>query len=639
MHKRLVEESSKYFEGDVMREFVYFRSYSKWIDSKKRREVWTETVDRYMDFMRSKLSNKLTEEEYYEVRTAILNHEVMPSMRLLQFAGTASEKENFCAYNCAYIAPKCIKDIVEIMYISMCGTGVGWSVEKKYVDQFPVIQAQKEPKIVHKHLIQDSREGWCDAFLLCLEKWYIGEDVLLDYSIIRPNGARLKTFGGRASGPEPLRQLIETTRKIFAKKVGRKLRSINIYDIICNIGHIVVAGGSRRSAMISLSDLDDSDIRDAKTGAFWTESPHRCMANNSAVYTTKPDRNTFMVEWKALETSGTGERGIFNRGAIMNSIPDRRKLFGYTEWGGNPCNEVCLRSKQLCNLTEVVCRSDDTIDSLKRKIRIATILGTYQATLSKYGYVSEEWKQNQEEERLLGVSLTGQFDCEVVRCAETLSTLRETAISTNEMYSKRFGINMATAITSIKPSGTVSLLVNSSSGVHARFAPYYIRRIRIAANDPLFKFMIDQGYPCHPEIGQKRETANTYVLEFPVKSPEGCITANMLSAKEQLEYWKMVKTSYVEHSVSQTIYIKKDEWDMVGEWVYNNWDIITGLSFLPYDDHVYELAPYQAITKEEYEELASKCPKVDFSELVKYEKEDTTQPRREFACSGDKCEL
>lgn len=638
----LCRQSSAYFDGDTMREFVYFRTYSKWLDDKGRREVWIETVQRYMDFMYRQLGDKLTGDEYAEIREAILKQEVMPSMRLLQFAGPAAEKENFCCYNCAYTAPKCPRDLAEIMYISMTGVGVGYSVEARNVECFPAIARQKDPPMIHNHIVGDSREGWCNAFLFCLEKWYIGEDVKLDYSQVRPNGARLKTIGGRASGPQPLRELIEFTREIFMKRAGRKLTTLDMYDIICMIGRIVVVGGVRRTAMISLSDLCDNDIRDAKKGSFWQTSPQRSMANNSAVYTSKPDMLVFMEEWLALAKSGTGERGIFNRDAIDTIIPLRRQerhLNHQVEWGCNPCSEVLLQPKQLCNLTEVVCRPNDDIEILLRKCRIATILGTYQATLTKYGYVSSDWRQHQEDERLLGVSLTGQFDCPVVRDSEALNKLREHAIQVNQEYAKRFGINEATAITTVKPSGTVSQMVNSSSGVHTRFAPYYIRRIRIGATDPLLKLMVDQGYPCYPEVGQTADNATTFVLEFPVKAPDDCITADKTTAIEQLEYWKLVKVNYAEHSVSQTIYVKNNEWMDVGVWVYKNWDIISGLSFLPYSDHVYQLAPYEAITKEKYEELAAKVPKVDFSKLIYYEKEDRTELKREVACTGDKCEL
>src|SRR3990167_7792929 len=991
----LVKKSSMTFENDIMREFIYFRTYSRWIPSKGRREIWSETVGRYMDFMKESLGDKLKKQEYDEIQESIFNQEVMPSMRLLQFAGLPAKRCNVCVYNCAFTAPECFKDLVDIMYISMSGTGVGFSVESVHVDKFPIIE--HSTGITTKFAIEDSKEGWCDAFEYGLNVWYNGEDVQFDYSQLRPAGARLKTMGGRSSGPRPLMELMVFTRDIIFKKQGHKLSTINIYDIICKIGQIVVSGGVRRSALLSLSDFNDIEIRDAKKGAFWNSNPQRSMTNNSATYTEKPSQIEFMKEWLALAESGTGERGIFNRSGLKDVMPKRRvdilgeriweigtnpcvtadtwihtingprqvseligtktdlivtgkihsmksdgffltgkklvyevktkggysikltenhkllkggkewisvsdlhpkdkislsnhrekkswtggegtfsegwlvgeivgdggivksksetrnhmaylrfwgksaehmknltvklleefcktkilgcyntynktyqvscvalyklcekygitmdKMFtsvtenasydfqrglirGFFDADGSPqgnlekgqsirrseehtseleciqrmlsrigikstiyfrrpehyqslpdgkggekeylckeqhelvvskdniqlfrdfigfyepekkdrlenmigsykrkpnketfldeilsitqleeenvydvtvsdvhefcangirahnCGEVVMQSKQFCNLSEVVCRAEDTEESLKRKIRLATIIGTYQASLTDFKYISDKWKINQEEERLLGVSLTGQYDCPIVRQGSVLNDLREYSIEINKEYSQRFEINQSTAITVVKPSGTVSQMVNASSGIHPRFSQYYIRRVRISATDPLLRLMRDQGYKCLPEVGQSEETADTFVLEFPVKSPTNAITVKDVTALEQLEYWKTVKVNFTEHNPSVTIYVKPDEWLKIGQWVWDNWDYITGLSFLPFSEHLYHLAPYEEIYEKKYEEILSKINRVDFGKLVYYEKSDETDVKKEVACAG-----
>ena len=638
----LVRANKGYFENDPLREFIYYRTYSRWIEEKNRREVWTETVERYMSFMRECLLEKLTDEEYAEVESAILGHEVMPSMRLLQFAGEAARRCNVCAYNCAYTTPTSLRKIVEVMYLSMSGTGTGYSVERKYVEQLPVIKVQKTLMVKTHHTVEDSKEGWCQAFLLCLEKLYDGEDVQFDYSRLRGVGARLKVTGGRSSGGDALRYLIEFTRKIILANQGGKLSTLNVHDILCKVGEIVITGGTRRTALISLSDLRDTSVRDAKSGAFWEHNGQRTMANNSAVYDSKPSVVEFMEEWLALMKSGTGERGIFNRGGLIKVLPTRRlKLLDNNtgDFGVNPCSEVLLNPCQFCNLTEVICRESDTIDTLKRKIYLGTLLGTYQATLTNYGFLSDDWRKNQELERLLGVSLTGQWDCPVVRNADVLAKLRAYSIEVNQTYAKRFGINESSAITAVKPSGTVSQMTNSSSGIHCRFSQYYIRRVRISASDPLFKMLRDQGVPYHPEVGQQLETATSFVVDFPVKSPENARCVNDITAIEQLEYWKTVKQMYCEHNPSVTIYIKDGEWLEVGDWVYKNFDYIVGVSFLPYTDHIYQLAPYESITKDKYEELKSKFPQIHYEKLVYYELEDATDVKRELACAGGMCEL
>ncbi len=639
--EELYRKSSTYFRNQLA-EFVYYRTYSRWLDEEGRRESWIETVDRYMNFMRSKLSNKLTNSEYEEVRNAILNQEVMPSMRLMQFAGKAVERTNVCAYNCSYIAPTQLADFAEIMYILMCGTGVGFSVERKFVEALPQIKKQTGKKLP-TFVIPDSKEGWADALTAGLQAWYNGYDIEFDYSQIRPYGARLKTSGGRASGPEPLKSLLDFARSRILQNQGRRLSPIDVHDIVCKIGEIVVAGGVRRSALISLSDLDDTAMREAKVGRFWETAPYRAMANNSAVYEHKPTATEFLEEWLSLAKSGTGERGIFNRENLFKTLPGRRlrTLDESAIWnmGCNPCGEVMLQNKQFCNLTEVIARKDDTVDTLLSKIRIATLLGTYQATLTDFGYLSKEWKKNCETERLLGVSITGHYDCPVVRSAEVLQKLKAASIKFNKEYAKRFGINPATAITNVKPSGTVSQIVDSASGLHPRYAPYYIRRIRIAASDPLFKLMRDQGVPYHPEVGQSPENANTWVLEFPVKSPEGAICRNDITAIEQLEYWKTVKMYYSEHNPSVTIYVADDEWVEVGNWVYKNWDLVGGIAFLPKSNHVYQLAPYEEIDEATYNRLSADFPKIDFSLITVYEKDDATEQKQILACSGNGCEI
>lgn len=647
--RNLAEESKKYFNGNALGEFVYLRSYAKWNTEEGRRETWIETVDRYINFMKENLGNKLTTKEYAEVREAILNQEVMPSMRLMQFAGDAVRRCNVAAYNCSYIAPSKIADFAEIMYISMCGTGVGYSVESANIQALPQIAYQTGEKLA-THVVADSKEGWCDALTLGLKTWFEGKDIDFDFSQIRPAGARLKVMGGKASGPEPLRSLLAFSRDRIMSRQGRRLRNIDAHDIICKIGECVVAGGVRRSAMISLSDLDDELVRDAKKGEFWNTNPQRSIANNSAVYLQKPTNEEFMDEWVALMKSGSGERGIFNRGSLMTQLPERRiKFWEDTNYvkngritgpvGTNPCGEIILKSKQFCNLTEVVARANDTKESLVRKARLATILGTYQSTLTKLGYLSKEWTENCEAERLLGVSITGQWDSSAVRAADVLEAMKKETIKTNKKYADRFGINESNAITCVKPSGTVSQTIGVASGMHARHAPYYIRRIRISATDSLFKMLRDQGVPYHPEVGQTEDEANTFVLEFPVKSPDGAICKDDLSALDQLEHWKLVKEHYTEHNPSVTISVGEDEWISVANWVYKNWEIVGGLSFLPRSNHVYRLAPYEAISKEQYEEMAKRFQHIDYGKLYAYERTDETELKKELACVSGTCEI
>ncbi|MCX6702974.1 MAG: ATP cone domain-containing protein [Candidatus Wolfebacteria bacterium] len=640
--KKFAEESKKYFKNPLG-EFVYYRTYSRWIENEDRRETWIETIDRYMSFMRENLGDKLKEEEYSELREVILKQEVLPSMRLVWAAGDACRKNNTTAYNCSYLAPTKIEDLAEPMFLAMSGLGVGFSVEHQNVQMLPQIKKQTG-EILPVHVVDDSKEGWCEALIAGLRAWFDGKDIEFDYSQVRPAGARLRTMGGKSSGPGPLRDLLEFTRRKILTRQGRRLEPLDVHDIICKIGEIVVAGGVRRTALISLSDLDDEEMRAAKNGKFYLTEPQRSMANNSVVYNEKPSTTQFLDEWLSLSKNGSGERGIFNRGGLKKQMPERRwKIFksDLGTSGINPCGEITLKSKEFCNLSEVVARPEDTEESLLKKIRLAAILGTYQSMLTNFPYISPEWKKNCDEERLLGVSVTGQWDCSAVRNADTLKKLKERAIEVNKEYAERFGISQSSSVTCVKPSGNVSQLVDAASGMHPRHSRYYIRRVRISASDALFQMLKEQKVPYHPEVGQSVSSASTYVLEFPVKAPEGNIYKNDLTALEQLEYWKMVKENYTEHNPSVTISVGEGEWIAVANWLYNNWEIIGGLSFLPREDknHVYALAPYEEITEERYNELMSVFPDIDFSQIMIYEREDETQGAKEFACVGNTCEI
>ncbi|MEI6305117.1 MAG: ATP cone domain-containing protein [Candidatus Taylorbacteria bacterium] len=649
--KKLAEDSKKYFKN-ALGQFVYYRTYSRWIDTESRRETYIETVDRYVDFMKENLGNKLKDTEYKEIRESILNQHAMPSMRLFQFSGKPARATNVCAYNCSFIAPESFQDLAEIMYISMCGTGAGWAVESTNVEKFPQIMMQTDEKLP-THVIPDNKEGWADSLTIGMKTWASGKDIDFDFSLLRAEGVRLKTMGGKSSGPAPLQRLLAFSRQIMLTRQGKRLRAIDLHDIICMIGDCVVSGGVRRSAMISLSDLGDDQIRDAKKGAFYMTHPHRMLANNSAVYINKPTNEEFLKEWMALIESRSGERGIFNRGSLAATLPERRikalkEYKGYFDPSGNhiigpigtnPCGEIILQSKQFCNLSEIVARAEDTEKTLLKKMRIAVILGTYQSTLTNFPYLSKEWKEHCDRERLLGVSITGQWDCPAVRKPEVLKRLRDEAIRVNKEFAKRFGVNESTAITCVKPSGTLSQTVDCASGMHPRHSKFYIRRIRISATDSLFKMLKDQGVPYHPEVGQSPESATTYVLEFPVKAPSGSIFRDDLSGIEQLEYWKMVKVNYTEHNPSITISVGNDEWIEVANWVYKNWDIVGGLSFLPREDAVYKLAPYESIDENTYKELAKRLEHVDYSKIISYEKQNETDLKKELACVSGVCEI
>lgn len=637
--KKAVEESSKYFSSPYS-EFIFYQFYSRWMPDLGRRETWIETVDRYMAYMKENLENKLTKKEYDDVRKAILNQEVCPSMRLLWSAGKACRNSNVWAYNCSYITPTCPQDLGEIMYISMCGAGLGFSVESENVQQFPQIKKQTKDKPTN-YVVEDSKEGWADAFIFGLEAWFNGKDVKFDYSQIRPAGARLETAGGRASGPRPLMELMEFSRRKILAKQGRRLSNLDLHDIVCKIGLIVVAGGVRRSALISLSELDDLEMRDAKKGQFYLSESQRTMANNSVVFNEKPSAEEFLEEWTALVKSKSGERGIFNRGGLEKQVPARRweAIKNEKQVGLNPCGEIYLKSKQFCNLTSIVIRPNDTMKTLAKKMEIATILGTYQSTLTNFGYLSKKWKTNCEEERLLGVSLTGYYDNKIIRNDTNLQALKNVGIEVNKKFAKRFKINQSTAITCVKPHGNSGQLLGVGSGMHPWYAPYFIRRVRISSTDPLLQMAKDQGVPCVPEVGQSEETATTFVLEFPVKAPTGAIFKDEVSAISLLKEWKRLKEHFVEHNPSATIYVGPEEWIEVGSFVYENWDLVGGLTFLPRTDHIYQLAPYEEITKEEYEKRIKGIGHIDFSKLSQYEFSDNTTGAKEFACVSGACEI
>lgn len=648
-NKKIFDESSSYFVSSY-EEFIFYRTYSKWQENLGRRETWIETIDRFMAYMKKNLGDRLSTRDYSDVREGILKQEICPSMRLLWSAGGACDKTNVWAYNCSYVAPTSWQDLGEVMYILMCGAGLGFSVESETVQKFPQIRRQTGKRLA-THIVEDSKEGWADAFVLACKTWSDGYDVEFDYSKVRPSGARLKTAGGRASGPQPLIDLINFTKKKILGRQGKRLTNLDLHDILCQIGLIVVAGGVRRSALISLSDIDDESMRKSKQGQFWIDNGQRSMANNSAVYNQKPSASEFLNEWIELIKSGTGERGIFNRGGLMTQLPKRR----IDNWikagiiddqnvivglpGSNPCGEITLRSKQFCNLTSIVVRPNDTVGDLKRKVRLSTILGTYQATLTDFGYLSKEWKNNCDEEALLGVSITGYYDNKTIRKDEVLSELREESIKVNKEYAKKFKINASTCITTVKPHGNSGQLLYVGSGMHPWYAKYYIRRVRISTNDPLYQLIKDQGVPFKAEVGYSTANSTVAVVEFPIKAPDGAVTRDQVSAIDLLNEWKRLKINYIEHNPSVTIYVGENEWIEVANFVYENWDIVGGLSFLPRSEHVYQLAPYEEISKEEYEKRVKEIKHIDFSKLIYYEQEDNTVGAKEFACVSGVCSI
>ena len=630
-------------------DFIHLSRYSRWLPDEGRREQWDETVDRLIGFFDRHLSENYEgfkfEKYKKEIRKNVLDLSVMPSMRALMTAGPALERDGVAGYNCSYLhinKPRCFD---EMMYILMCGTGVGFSVERNFVENLPTISeefADSDTTIV----VADSKIGWAKAYRELISLLIGGQVPKWDLSKIRPAGARLKTFGGRASGPKPLDELFRFTVDTFKKAAGRKLTSIECHDVCCKIAEIVVVGGVRRSALISLSDLTDDRMRHAKDGQWWSTEPQRALANNSACYKSKPEIGTFMDEWVSLYRSKSGERGLFNRDAAkkqVEKIGDDRRDPNY-DFGTNPCSEIILRDKEFCNLSEVVVRADDTIETLKEKVRLATIIGTLQSTLTNFRYISSDWRKNCEEERLLGVSLTGIMDSKLTNgdgkqedLENLLKELRQVAVDTNKKIAKELGINQSAAITCVKPSGTVSQLVDAASGIHSRHSQYYIRTVRADNKDPLCDFMKSKGFKAEPCVMKGDKVT---VFSFPIKSPDGAITREDKTAIEQLELWLTYQRCWCEHKPSVTISVREHEWLDVGAWVYNHFDEVSGISFLPYSEHSYKQAPYQECDEETYLELLSETPTdIDWSQLQEFEDDDQTSGSQTLACSGDSCEV
>jgi ribonucleoside-diphosphate reductase alpha chain len=617
------------------------------MESSGRRETWEETVDRYFNFVESNLASKndykLPASLKNDLRSAVLNLEIMPSMRALMTAGPALERDNIAGYNCSYVPINSTRSFDEILYILMCGTGVGFSVERQFVNELPVVNEHFEQSST-TIIVDDSKSGWARALRELIAMLYAGQIPSWDVSKVRPAGARLKTFGGRASGPGPLEDLFRFAIRTFQSAAGRKLTSIECHDLVCKIADIVVVGGVRRSALISLSNLTDDRMRHAKSGAWWEDNMQRALANNSVCYTETPDMNSFMEEWLALYQSKSGERGIFNRDSAKKQVARNGRRDPEWDFGTNPCSEIILRPYQFCNLTEVVVRATDTPEDLKRKVSLATILGTFQATLTDFKYLRKIWKQNTEEERLLGVSLTGILDNKMMSgksgqaaLVSLLNELRDEAVRVNEEFAKKVGIPQSTAITCVKPSGTVSQLVDSASGIHARHAEYFIRRVRGDKKDPLTQFMIDSGIPCEDDVTNPENIA---VFSFPMRSPKGAVLRDDMTALEQLELWKTYQLEYTEHKPSITVSVKEHEWMGVGAWVWENFDYVSGVSFLPHSDHTYRQAPYEDIDKETYDQMLKEMPKkIDWSRLAEYEVEDNTEGVQTLACSNGACEI
>ena len=633
--------------------FIHTSRYARWLEEEGRRETWGETVGRYVDNI---VATVVPDEKVQnEIAEAITGLEVMPSMRSMMTAGTAANRDNTCMYNCSYMAIDDPKAFDEAMFILLCGTGVGFSCERQYIKNLPEVPETLYPSET-TIVVKDSKEGWAKAYRLLISMLYAGEIPKWDVSNVRPAGARLKTFGGRASGPAPLVELFTFTIDTFKKNTGKRLSSYDCHSLMCKIGEVVVVGGVRRSAMISLSNLSDDRMRHAKSGEWFTTAPHMGLANNSVAYTEKPDSVSFLREWTALVESKSGERGIFNREAAVKQAKKNGRRDPNFEWGTNPCSEIILRGPkkdkngnpisgtggQFCNLSEVVVRATDTVKSLKRKVRVATILGTVQSTYTKFPYLRKVWERNTAEERLLGVSLTGIMDNTLTNgkegdLASLLEELKQVAVDTNKEWADKLGIEVSAAITCVKPSGTVSQLTDSSSGIHARHSPYYIRTVRGDNKDPLTQFMKDQGIPNEPEAFKPDQTT---VFSFPMKAPEGAVVTADMSAIEQLNMWLMYQRHWCEHKPSVTVNVKSEEWFEVGAFVFQNFDEMSGVSFLPFNDHEYPQAPYQHCGKSDYETMLSIMPtSIDWAKLADYEAEDNTSGSQTMACSGDSCEI
>ena len=628
---------------DLYQQFIAKSRYARFMPEKNRRENWTETVARYFNFLEDHLAKTndyaLTRELRTELENAVLNLEVMPSMRALMTAGKALERDNTAGYNCSYIPIDDPKSFDEAMYILLCGTGVGFSVEQKYVNQLPEVPEQlfdSQTTIV----VADSKEGWAKALRQLIALLYSGEIAKWDISKVRPAGERLKTFGGRASGPRPLEELFRFTVSKFKGAAGRRLSSIECHDILCKIGEVVVVGGVRRSAMISLSELEDDRMRHAKSGNWWEQNGQRALANNSATYEAKPDIGQFLQEWTSLYHSHSGERGIFSRAASKSQAAKNGRRNPNYEFGTNPCSEIILRPYQFCNLTEVVVRAEDTPETLANKVRLATILGTFQATMTHFPYLRKVWQKNTEEERLLGVSLTGILDNEWMgkvceSTAKNLEQLRQIAVDTNIQYSSVLGIPQSAAITCVKPSGTVSQLVNSASGIHTRHSPYYIRRVRGDKKDPLSQFMVNAGIPAEDCVMRPESTV---VFSFPQKAPEGARTREALTALQHLDLWMQYQRHWCEHKPSVTISVKENEWMDVGAWVWNNFDEISGISFLPWDGGTYRQAPYEECDEDQYKALLDKMPATITWDVLS-EQDDNVEGAQMLACVSGTCEI
>lgn len=631
---------------DPYRNFIAVSRYARWLEKENRREAWEETVQRYVDFMRNHMDSNFPEvvsdSVWSEIHYAILNHEVMPSMRGLMTAGPALARENLAQFNCSFIAIDDVRAFDEALYILMNGVGLGFSAEIKHVSQLPTIAGEFNA-VSDIITVGDSKAGWAKAFREVISNLYEGRIPRIDVSNVRPAGARLKTFGGRASGPQPLVDLFDFTTGIFKKAAGRQLTSLEAHDIMCKVGEVVVVGGVRRSALISLSDLNDYEMSKAKSGAWWESEPQRALANNSAVYYKKPSIGEFLMEWGSLYESKSGERGIVNMEGFRNSPYAPRRDLSRIQ-GLNPCAEILLRSKQLCNLTEVIVRAEDTLEDLNKKVRLATILGTIQSSLTNFKYLRKAWQDNCNEERLLGVSLTGQFGHKVLNGSEgldyltnQLDILRGIAISANEEYAGKMGINVSTAITTAKPSGTVSQLTASSSGMHPWHNEYYLRRVRADKKDPLTEFMVDAGIPAEDDV---MKPDSTMVFTFPQAAPKGAVTRKDISAIDHLEIWKVYKQHWTEHNPSITVSVKESEWIEVANWVYDNWEDVGGISFLPYSDHTYRQAPYEDCDEATFNQFTAEMPKsIDWSLLSVYETEDTTVGSQTLACVSGQCEV
>ncbi len=634
-----------------LQEYIHKSRYARWVPSEHRRETWEETVSRYVNYFGTKFPDFPT----HEVYKSIVNLQVMPSMRALMTAGPALERDPMAGFNCAFVAIDDVRAFDEILYILMCGTGMGFSVERQFINNLPIIGAKIIPdadgipviKTVDKFtsidtviVVRDSKGGWASAFRELIMHLYAGNIPQWSTEKVRPAGTKLKTFGGRASGPQPLVDLFNFTVETFKKALGRKLNSVECHDLVCKIADIVVVGGVRRSALISLSNLSDDRMRGAKSGQWWVTEPQRALANNSAAYTERPQMDLFIKEWTSLIESKSGERGVFNRAAAVKKALESGRRDASKVVGVNPCAEITLRSAGLCNLSEVIIRKDDSLSMLLHKIRVATIIGTYQSMLTEFRYVRSIWKRNQEEERLLGVSLTGIMDHPILSTTsreseQWLKAMKAHAIDVNKEWASKLGINQSVAITTVKPSGTVSQLVDSASGIHPRYSEYYIRTVRADKKDPLAKLMREQGFPVEDCVSKPDSTD---IFSFPVQGPSHAVFRNDRTALEQLEHYLMFQTHWSEHNVSITVYVKDEEWLAVGDWVYRNFDKLAGVSFLPHSDHSYRQAPYTECTKQEYEDLLARMPEFNWDKLSNFEKDDATVNTKELACTAGSCE-